>query len=155
MIVDIVTQVVAAAARIAPEQAGSNAGISAFMNNREPIFIGGSSAQNTELEAGDHVRVAGQSLPGVYAKGTPTAYAITDVIQGSKTFKFLLDATEYFLTGDTIEVTGSTGNDGTYTVASSSFGAGKTSVVVNEAIPNATADGNILHGDKLAIFVEA
>ena len=155
MIVNIVKQVVATAARIAAEQVGSQVSIMAFLNNRESVFIGDATAQSTELEAGDSIPVAGQSLPGVYGRGTPTVYDITDVIQGSKTFKFLLDSAEYFLVGDSIEVTGSTGNDGTYTVVSSSFGAGKTSVIVQETIPDATADGDILHGDKLAIFVEA
>lgn len=155
MIVDIVKQVVAAAARIAPENVGSRASVGAFLNNRESIFIGDAAAQSTELEAGDNITIAGQSLNGIYASGTPTVYDITDVIQGSKTFKFLLDSSEFFLPGDSIEVAGSTGNDGTYTVASSSFGAGKTSVIVEEAIPDSTADGDILHGDKLAIFLEA
>ena len=155
MIVDIVKQLEAAAERIAPENTGSAATITAFTNNRESIFIGDSAAQSQELGPGDSIGVAGQSLPGVYGHGTPTVYDITDVIQGSKTFKFLGDSTDLFLAGDSIEITGSTGNDGTYTVASSSFATGKTSVVVEEVIPDATADGDILHGDKLAIFLEA
>ena len=154
MIVDLVKQVVAVAARVAPENTGSQASITAFLNNRESVFVGDDSAQSTELEAGDSITIAGQSLSTVYASGAPTVYDITDVLQGSKTFKFLLDRTEYFLAGDTIEITGSTGNDGTYTVVSSSFGAGKTSVIVQETIPDSTADGDILHGDKIAILLE-
>ncbi len=155
MIVDIVKQVVAAAARIAPENVGSGCTISAFVNNRASVFVGDDAAQSTELEPGDSIGIAGQSLPTVYASGTPEVYDITDVLQGPKTFKFLGDATAYFLAGDSIEVTGSTGNDGTYTVASSLFSTGKTSVIVEEAIPDSTADGDILHGDKLAILLEA
>lgn len=155
MIVDIVKQVIAVAARVAPEQVGSSIKVSAFLNSRESIFIGDDSAQSTELEAGDGVAIAGQSLPTLYARGTPSVYDITDVIQGAKTFKFLTDASEYFLAGDRIDVVGSTGNDGSYTVASSLFATGKTSVIVEEAIPDSTADGDILHGDKLAILVEA
>ncbi len=155
MIVDIVKQVVAVAARIAPENTGSGATVSAFLNNRGSVFVGDNAAQSQELEAGDSIDVKGLSLPSVWAKGTPAVYDITDVIQGSKTFKFLTDATGHFLAGDSIEVTGSTGNDGIYTVVSSSFATGKTAVIVEEAIPDSTADGDILHGDKLAILLEA
>lgn len=155
MIVNIVKQLEAASERVAPEDVGSQATITAFLNNRESIFIGDENGQDSELEAGDGIQVAGQSLPGIYAHGTPTVYDLTDAIPGSKTFKFLLNSSEFFIAGDTIEIVGSTANDGTYTVASASFGAGKTSVVVNETIPDATGDGDLLHGDKLAILLEA
>ncbi len=71
---------------------------------------------------------------------TPTHvfYNITAVVQVSKTFTTTGNASA--LTGN-IDVVGSTGNDGTYTIVSAVFGAGSTVITVTEAIPDATADG--------------
>lgn len=67
----------------------------------------------------------------------PNYFHITDLDQGTKTFTVTGDASA--LTGS-IEVVGSTANDGTYTVVSTS-GTGPTDIIVTEAIPSATADG--------------
>ncbi len=72
-----------------------------------------------------------------------TQFAIVAVNIG--TFKFTVtgDATGYAV-GDVLVITGSTGNDGTYTVFSAPvFAAGQTEIEVNEVIPDATADGFI------------
>src|SRR5438094_4036633 len=65
--------------------------------------------------------------------------------QGTKTFTFQ-GALDFLTPGPTITITGSTGNDGAYTVVSSSVNDDLvnplTDVVVAEAIPDATADGS-------------
>jgi hypothetical protein len=70
------------------------------------------------------------------------SYAISGVTTGTKTFNVAADLSAILSAGSKIRITGSTGNDGTYTVVSATFGA-STAIVVVEAIPNATADGLI------------
>jgi len=64
---------------------------------------------------------------------------------GAGDFSIDDDWTDRYLAGNTFEVTGSTGNDGTYTisVAGPVFAAGITTIPVDEAVPNAVADGKI------------
>ena len=66
--------------------------------------------------------------------------------QGTKTFVFQ-GAFGVFTPGLSFTIAGSTGNNGTYTVVSSStnddLANPLTSVVVSQAIPNATADGSV------------
>jgi hypothetical protein len=69
--------------------------------------------------------------------------AITGVSTGSSTFILSGDLTDFFPVGDKIEVKGSTGNNGIYTVVSSVYGSSNTSVEVSETVPNATTDGTI------------
>ena len=71
-------------------------------------------------------------------------YAISGVNQGTKTFTVATmqsgsAKSRKPVPGDSIKVTGSTGNDGWYTVASAS----DTTIVVVEAIPSATANGSV------------
>jgi len=70
-------------------------------------------------------------------------FAITGVNQGTKTFTIAEDVAFRFIDGNTFTVSGSTGNDGTYTINGDATGT--TSIVVDEAIPDATGDGNILN----------
>lgn len=126
--------------------------LSAKHDNSAMVRVGNGSNQDTELEGGDAMDVPGDALGDVYVRGTPPGWTITDVIQGSKEFKFLGDQTERILVGDNISVVGSTGNDGFYSVAAVSFGGGKTTVQVNETIPDATADGTLYHADKIILF---
>lgn len=151
-IINEVKQAELAAAKISLTAGLYSVTISAKLNNANTIVIGNSTDQDSQLDAGDSMDIPGDSLSATYLKGTPPGWGITDVIQGSKQFKFLLDQTERILVGDNITVVGSTGNDGTYTVAAVSFGAGKTTVQVNEAIPDATNDGDLFHADKLILF---
>ena len=58
-------------------------------------------------------------------------------------FQVAGDHTITFTTGVYFRVTGSTGNNGNYTVSSSSFGGGFTTIVVTGSIANSTADGTI------------
>ena len=69
------------------------------------------------------------------------------------------DVTSIFRSGQTFEVVGSTGNDGTYTVQSSVFATGNTNIVVNEPFADAIADGTmlvhifVLNGDVAYRFI--
>ena len=70
--------------------------------------------------------------------------AIGTVNQGTKTFTLPGSggsAADLNHAGLPFIVTGSTGNDGTYTIASATNNAGDLEIVVVEAIPDATADG--------------
>lgn len=73
-----------------------------------------------------------------------TSNPVTAVVQGAKTFAVSGDVTATAIAPVQFNVTGSTGNDGTYTVVSAVFGAAHTVVTVAEAIPSAIADGNII-----------
>lgn len=68
--------------------------------------------------------------------------AITVVNQGTKTFTVAGDQSSDIRAGDSIVVAGSTGNNGTYTVVSSTFTT-VTAIVVSQSIPDTTADGTL------------
>lgn len=71
-----------------------------------------------------------------------STWRITDVVIGAKTFTVAGDHTGTFVAGLKFGVTGSTGNDGTFTVVSSAFGVA-TVITVTETISDATVDGSI------------
>ncbi len=77
-------------------------------------------------------------------KVASSSLAITVVNTGTKTFTVAGDKTALILAAATIRVAGSTGNDGLYTVVSSTFSVDHTDIVVTQAIPDATADGTIV-----------
>lgn len=65
---------------------------------------------------------------------------------GGNTFEISGDHTDEFYADDPplkLTVRNSSDNDGVFTIASVSFGAGTTSITVNEAVDNSTADGDI------------
>lgn len=68
---------------------------------------------------------------------------ITAVNQGTKTFTIAGDYSKKIQVGDEVTVSGSTGNDGDYTAVSATFSSPNTDVVVEEAIPDGTADGTM------------
>ncbi len=78
-----------------------------------------------------------------------TQYTIDAVSTGSKTFTISDDGdlSSTFPDARTIQVAGSTGNDGQYTVASTSFSSPDFVITVSEVIPSAVADGAI--GDNI------
>lgn len=78
--------------------------------------------------------------------------AIIGVSTGSKTFTVDDDFTDSFDEDNTFIVSGSTGNDGTYTVVSVALNSGDTVITVSETIPNATADGNIIQSESVTAF---
>lgn len=69
--------------------------------------------------------------------------AIIAVDTGLEQFTVAGDITTLLGPGDTFEVVGSTGNDGTYTVNTAVFGGVNTVITVLEDITDATVDGNI------------
>lgn len=68
---------------------------------------------------------------------------ITAVNQGTKQFTVAGDYTALFPAAASLTVSGSTGNDGVYTVVVAAFGAGNTVITVVEAIPSAVANGSL------------
>lgn len=93
----------------------------------------------TPVSASQAVAAAGTAEPFL-------PYAITGVDQGNKTFTITGDKTSEaeLEVDDTFTVISSTGNDGTYTVVSATYSAPSLSIVVAEAIPDATVDGEIV-----------
>lgn len=72
-----------------------------------------------------------------------TGYAIGGVSTSLKRFQISsVDYSARFIVGGKFKVSGSTGNNGTYTISSVEFST-HTYIYVNEAVPDATADGNI------------
>ena len=71
-------------------------------------------------------------------------HPVTGVSTGSDTFTIAGDHTGEFAADDNLKIVGSTGNDGSYTVSSSSFAAGDTTIIVNETIPDSTPDGDVI-----------
>jgi hypothetical protein len=88
-----------------------------------------------DLSSRFHVRRV-DSTSSLYTDRHP---AITAVNTASDTFQLAAAPVVPLQTGDRIAVTGSTGNDGLYTVSFVSVAA----VNVDETIPDATADGNL------------
>lgn len=85
-----------------------------------------------------------------YTVGWPDeslSYAVTSATPGSSEFQVSTDVTSKLATSPKIMVTGSTGNNGAYTVVSCSFDnadPGTTTIVVNETIVSSTGDGNVV-----------
>lgn len=83
-------------------------------------------------------------------KHVQQSQAITAVNQGTRTFTIqegggaAVDPVDNML----IEISGSTGNNGTYNIESFTYSAPDTLVTVYESIPSATADGNMLLSDR-------
>lgn len=103
-------------------------------------------------EAGDYCSTRGTiapipSTPFQFGWGKFPVNAISGPgIRGSGAFIVTGDATQNIGVGDEIEVSGSSGNDGTYTVRSLSLAAGNTTIGVFESIPENSATGNVLCG---------
>jgi hypothetical protein len=79
-------------------------------------------------------------------------YTIDAVSTGSKTFTISDDGdlSGTFPDGRTIQVNGSTGNDGLYTIASTNYSAPDFVITVEETIASAVADGTI--GDDIVVI---
>lgn len=79
----------------------------------------------------------------VTAPATTTTYAINAVNPGLQQFTVTGNARNSLAGGQTFTVSGSTGNNGIYTVSNISYSAPNTTITVSEAIPSAVADGNV------------
>jgi hypothetical protein len=77
--------------------------------------------------------------PGQY----PKEHTIFNVDTGDKQFIIANDVRPYFKAGKKIFVSGSTGNDGTYTVISIGYDDISTFLNVSETIPSAVVDGTV------------
>lgn len=71
-----------------------------------------------------------------------TTYAITAIDRVAHKVSIAGDQTSFMAAGDVFTITGSTGNDGTYTIDSVSFTV-TTDIITIETLPDATADGNV------------
>jgi len=105
-----------------------------------------------KLKAGDTITISGSTANnGDYTIATAPTYidtaTIFDIIavdDSGETFTINGDHTTKFMDGDTFVVSGSTGNDGTYTVSGNSVLTGGTTVItVTGDITDATVDGQI------------
>jgi hypothetical protein len=80
-------------------------------------------------------------------KAISTSHAINAVTTGGAgagAFRVATDITGSLVVGRKIRVSGSTGNDGVYTIrAGSAFAGGNTTINVDEAVASGTADGNV------------
>lgn len=70
-------------------------------------------------------------------------YAITAVNTGTKKYTLSGDKQRFFNVGGAFTVTGSTGNNGTYTVTVITYTGGNTVLTVSEVVPSAVADGSV------------
>lgn len=78
--------------------------------------------------------------------GGEDAYAIAAVNPATRTVSVGgTDATSEWTAGQRLEIVGSTGNDGAYSVVSATWDAIYTRIVVGEALPSAVADGQLHH----------
>lgn len=80
-------------------------------------------------------------------------FAVTGVNQGTK--KFTIAGDHVAVVGPILVVVGSSGNDQTYTVASVVLDTGNTVIEVVQAIPDATADGDLGTNVGLELFQPA
>jgi len=83
-----------------------------------------------------------------------TDYPITGVDTGTETFTIAGDWTAYFTANDVFSVSGSTGNDGNWTVVSATENGGNTDIVVAEDIIDATVDGTISWRPKVVELLD-
>ncbi len=77
-------------------------------------------------------------------KITTTGYAVTAVDTSSETLGFTGDLTGIFDDNENFMIAGSTGNDGTWTVSSTSFSSPTTTVTVTGDLTDATVDGSAI-----------
>ena len=112
-----------------------------WSDNDDWLYIGKST---TFAYVGFRVGTAGAGYGNfTFEYSCSGSYSITGVNQGTKTFTVAESAASKFTDGTHFTISGSTGNDGTYTCDGDATGSGPTDIVVNEAIPDATVDGTI------------
>lgn len=80
----------------------------------------------------------------------PKAWAITAVSTGSKKFTVSGDQRRWMVVGGTVTVTGSTGNNADYVVASLTLVGGNTEIVVVATPASAVADGTLTAAQKIS-----
>lgn len=139
--------------------------VNTTLNGRYTVVSSSFVTPNTvvvvsETVAADYTYTTGTvptALKTVQPKSLTTVSigAITAVSTSLKKFTVAADKTDYALATDKIQVKGSTGNDETYTIVSSTFvdggtgNPGTTEIIVSETVSNSTADGTI-YRDSIA-----
>lgn len=127
-----------------------------------PLRIGATVVDNTATwEAFQALRVFGsvssvldtrfftdnaRGEPPTTGQGVNTGtaqYAIRKVNTSADWFEIDGNLVSFFVSGNTFTVTGSTANDGTYTVASAALNGARTRITVVEAVPSNKASGTI------------
>lgn len=152
----VVASVVAVPAFVDPAASPGSGTVSEITSEDESVTITNRTGPTVDLA----VASPGGSQPGAFtssefvateeAANGPT-YAIVDADSGGGFFKIAGDHTDRFpadplnnYAGVPFIVTGSTGNDGTYTVQSVSLDSGNTLIFPNEGIADDTNDGSII-----------
>lgn len=115
-----------------------------------PLYIGRAGHYTDPT---DKATLTGTKADAVISGVATTAYAIDGVTAalGGPFVHNGVDVTAAFPKGSVFAVTGSTGNDGNYTVVSSVFST-NTTITVVETVPNAVADGNMDASTNNAFF---
>lgn len=84
----------------------------------------------------------------IYVVDAQATDAVVSGSQGTRTVSVAGNRTQDYQDGQIVTWSGSTGNNGTYTVESATYdGTTNTNVVFEEAIPSATFDGNLVVDD--------
>ena len=119
-------------------------------------FVTGLRCYQESLAAGadncDYMRIFEEALthpaadggPG-FTLGTEIGHDITAVAAATDKFTIAGDYSDIFATGGQICIQGSTGNDGTYTIAGVTVTGGNTVIETNEDFTDATVDGTLSH----------
>ena len=103
----------------------------------------------------DNGSTYGGAIIGTVANRNLTSVNLGDISYvnigiGTGFFSIAGDVSAKFKIGDSINIEGSTGNDGVYTVASSTFNTPNTDIVVNEEVSDDTVDGHISRNSIVA-----
>lgn len=106
------------------------------------VFAG----RSWNMWSADRIEDKPLALANFPAAANATVAAIADLNQGAQTFTVAGDHTDAFAASGKLFVSGSSGNDGTYNVVSVTLDGGDTVIEVFQAIPDETADGDVLSG---------
>ena len=108
-----------------------------------------------DYDADEEIYTARNLLPLIELNnGTVSAaYAVGTVDQGTKTITVFGDQEDTVGGYATLQWISSTGNDGVYSIVSAVYADPSTSIVVSEAIPDATADGSLYVFDAIRVRV--
>lgn len=108
---------------------------------------------NTQIDTVEDVVAPGVALGSILPNQNTVAVELQDLINlgdaitaidtGTRTITVAGDQTTEFPAGQSLEVFGSTGNDGDYGIVSRTFAGGNTTIVVAEDLPSAVVNGRI------------
>jgi hypothetical protein len=124
-----------------PAFGGAAAGVATAATISEGTAVANGTVDNFKLKDEDGTEVVAGTV-GI-------SHAITGVTIATHTFEIAADLSAIMTAGTRFRITGSTGNDGWYTVVSATFGA-TLAIVVVETIADATVDG-LIHPYDLTI----